>query len=1235
MTRPLPGWPLWVLAASLAALACSPPSSGKNAVGVTQETHPFFAITPGSGHELGRPAADGPIVCESCHPSTATSFAEFSCVGCHEHEQTLTALMHQSEPKYQYVSKECRTCHPDGAIRAFDHAGISKACSTCHDVGALFASLPLAGFTHPERGNSDCSGCHKSLVSWKGGSNTPAGAHDPERDLTLTALVPAYVGTSMVSVSPLVETLKMTMNHQTTQVVAATFKSCSNCHADASAGLYYPGNLHGSLTTLKLPAPSLCSDCHAETMPTGFVGPLAISPARAPASGEMKHDAVLWANGKPTTTPAVPQDCATCHISPTGIPQVTWATSIAGASPVEFHSALMAAGKAQPTSCIDCHANSRPNIVLTPANSAVPANLEFDHTAANAQGDCVTCHAPFTAWAGQFHAAGSPNPPTCLPCHQAERPTTTSSWTSPTYTQVPFDYVVNSVGVKHGNDQDCATCHSGPGTGAWGGTQNWVNGKFNHGPASSSASSCITCHTTQRPDLQPGTTPAAMATLIGFDHSINGTGNCFGCHQATVAASTYLRYFNAATGTLPNGDWKGGQPYPGSTPVGSPTQFVRINSLKLNRSGAYNLITSTTSAPLTLYNEMLHISTALPAALNAGPAGAPDNSKCWHCHTNTGGTVTSYSNGKFHASLTNYRATPGGALAPFPQPTSRCTDCHVQMRPTGLVQKAGSVLQAMDHNALFTGPVTIGGATVTSAAGIDCSRCHTTQTGTAWSDGLFHSKIAAAVPQDCTACHYPLMADSAQADVTSGANFAMRHRSGQLTFQACQTCHVDALTRGATTPNVAPLWKVGAYHPSLSAQPTACLECHAGSDPAPNASTASATLYRLALGGTATNSAQWMNHGSNAVVGKDCAVCHALDAKKTGSAWSKSVLLHPGRTVTTCRECHGLTNGAGSTPGASNNLPQGLTNSTTPTTASRTASTGVPAGTLAQINHADVNASARDCNFCHTQVGASTTAGVQGKEWTVATFHSRFNSSSPLIANGTTGRCSNCHMNSKPGAAYPTSHALLSSTSGTTDCSSCHSWPGTGSPASATSPPNWLGAVGGAPQYIPVGGFSVSQPPASSPRTQVGINNLPHPPVAGGAACTTCHSSAGGGKNAKGYDHVSALINSNCSSCHEAGSNLVGTTWNGASSAGSGAGDTRPFSSRGLVVSFKGNTRPLVNDYQHFYPADCRQCHGKPAGTSTVTTGAAYQSTWRFIHNEGAMSGTCNMCHSSPNNLPN
>lgn len=1190
--------------------------------GLTPAEHAqYFQITEGAH------AVD----CNTCHGAFDT-FKQFDCVTCHASWQTNT--IHNSVPDYAYDSPSCYSCHPSGANETFHHLGITNGCALCHDVGATFAALPVPGFTHPAMNGSDCSSCHFSTVSWSTIAPPNGLTADPAKDLVITALIPSYSGTIMSRVTPLTQTLPMPMAHDSLQVVAIANAACVNCHIDQPSGVYFPGLLHSSLANLGLTQPTSCLDCHATTVPSGLVGPLATSPARTPPSGEMKHDAVLWRNGAPTTTPAVPRECGVCHLSPSRTVPATWATGLSGTAPALFHTSLTAAGMAQPASCVDCHANSRPTQVLTSANAAVPAGVQFDHASGQALGDCVTCHgpgpgAPYFSWAGgQFHLPGGATPTTCLPCHAGQRPTSTAGWQSPNYAVSPFDYGTNANGVTHGGGRNCVVCHAGPGTGAWGSTQNWQGGHYAH-PAATTTT-CINCHMSQRPDLQPGTTPAEMAALLGFDHSTSGTGDCFGCHQATVAANRYVNYVNPASGRLPGGDWQGGAGYPGSTLISAPLMFITATEITLQRSSTTNLVTGTSSAQVTLQNAMLHISAALPPELNAGPTSNPDFSKCWHCHTNTGGTVTSYADGRFHSSLSSYSATPGGTVTPFPQPSNLCTDCHTQMRPDGVVQKAGSNLQPMDHAAQFTAPVTIGGRSVTSVSQVECAVCHGSP-GNVWSDGVFHARIGAAVPQDCTVCHYTLMADATRSDLTSGTRYAMRHRSGQITFQNCQTCHAGALARATTTPLASTLWQGGAYHPSLGAQPTACAECHSISDPLPNASTQSSWTYTFLKGGTATNSGQWFNHGSNWVTGKDCAVCHRADAKTSGSAWSKATVFHvTGLSVTTCRECHGLTNGGGTTPGDRNNLPAGLTDSDMVTSAS--AGTGVPAGTLAQITHSDVNASSRDCRFCHTQVGRSTVVGIQGKEWAQATFHANFNATNPLVMNGTTGRCSNCHMNVKPGPTYTgQDHSMFTSTPGTTDCSSCHSFPGTGTPTA----PNWRGAVGGVPMYINVGGFPISQPPASSIIIQTGIANLPHPTV-GTTPCATCHTGGAGGKNAIAYDHASTLISSNCSSCHEAGSNLVGTVWNGSTTMSGGAGDTRPWTIVGLVPSFDTNLIPLTNGFQHFFRADCHECHRAPTGIVSATTGATYMARWRFNHDMRRMTNpaTCNMCHGPPNNIP-
>src|SRR5437870_6718292 len=806
-----------------------------------------------------------------------------------------------------------------------------------------------------------------------------------------------------------------------------------------------------------------------------------------------------------------------------------WGTNQAGTTPALFHASLTAANLPQPTSCVDCHAKSRPAALLTSANAALPANVQFDHSGAEALGDCTSCHMnggatqSTTSWSGgQFHLAGDPTPATCLPCHDGERPTTTvnapSGWiTGPSSTK-PFDTVTNSLGIGHGDDQDCATCHSGPGTGAWGGSQNWAKGLFTHGPSTDSSTTCIACHSTQRPAFQltptnsalpSNATPlcAGVATAC-FDHSTSGTGDCIGCHQATVSYTNY-GYSGTPSPHFAGGNWAGGVGYPADTLAASQSQYITLTETTLNPSPP-SLVTSTSSITTKLDNAMLHHRAqwtcakdgtractvdadctavggqCLATVLDAGDAAHEDISKCALCHTvSSPGAITGP--GQFHSVLT----TSG-----FQQPAINCFDCHQQMRPTGIVEKAASDLQPMDHNAVFNAPVTINGVSVGGVAAMDCSDCHASP-GNTWSDGLFHKNIAAAVPKDCTVCHYPLMVDAAKADLTSGVNYAMRHTSGQITFQNCQTCHAGALAKGKNTPIAATLWQTGAFHASLASQPSACVACHLVSEPAANAPTQSSVVYNLTMGGTSTNMAQWMNHGSGSLAGKDCFACHAADAKRSGSAWSKSDSFHGAvSSPSSCRECHGLTNGGGSVVGTNNNLPVGLTNSSTVTSAAADAAAGIPAGTYDQITHTDINVSSHDCNFCHTQKGVSTVASVQGREWAQAAFHANFTSANPLVMNGTTVRCSNCHMNIKPGATFTAfDHSDFSATPGTQDCSSCHSWPGTGTATAS----NWLGAAA-APAIVTLTGWTSGTSITSNTVT------FSHPSPSTYTSCAQCHA---------------------------------------------------------------------------------------------------------------------------------
>jgi hypothetical protein len=291
------------------------------------------------------------------------------------------------------------------------------------------------------------------------------------------------------------------------------------------------------------------------------------------------------------------------------------------------------------------------------------------------------------------------------------------------------------------------------------------------------------------------------------------------------------------------------------------------------------------------------------------------------------------------------------------------------------------------------------------------------------------------------------------------------------------------------------------------------------------------------------------------------------------------------------------------------------------------------AGLNVQLSHEDLNVTSRDCNFCHTAAGTT---------WQQASFHVRFTGGAVLVMNGSTGRCSNCHLNLRADGSF---HAAFTDTT-PTDCASCHAWPGAGTPAA----PSWRRPpAAAAPSTLSVGGFLIAQPPAPNATTlQGGLNNLAHPVVSG--SCTTCHATPSGGRGAHGYDHALAPA-TGCASCHEAGSDLVASPWTlnapgatqlaaqcglGSGTVADRGGDTRPVGVTSLActsaaASLMCGTQSCA--LNHFFPADCGECHVKPAGgAATTQTGAGYVGRWRFQHFFGApaQQSTCCKCHAGP-----
>lgn len=940
----------------------------------------------------------------------------------------------------------------------------------------------------------------------------------------------------------------MLARHSGVEGYAWESTACYGCHGNGIATRIRHDPAHDLLVTSYLPV---------------FSDPSTIASFTVVDAGvpmEMNH--------AQTTLP-----CASCHAN----------AELGDFFPGIFHGSLVVLDAGQPTrGCGACHTASAPVGLVGPVVPRDPPSPEMRHDVAPAMAvDCWHCHDVPALDAGwqttkSFHANATPA--TCIECHANSRPPRDAGVLDSTNaTLLPGVKIDHNAPVwltdcapchrsttawdggtfhPQGPTAACLPCHAGErpvqqvnvvppfdfGTNARGNTHGaaqdcvlchrsttsrWDAGFFGHDAGTVVNGSCVPCHTTQRP-----------STLVaGFDHASSGTGDCFGCHQVSTM-----------TPRASLGDWAGGNAYPGPFLISSSDRFIVVSSSTLRRNDAGFVSAQSPPVNVTLYNAMLHTSRW---ALDAGES-TPGS--CLPCHA---GAPASYADAGFHAAR--------GAS----QPTD-CTDCHALMRPPGVVQRTN--LRPMDHSR--TG---------------DCAACHPSPGG-AWSTGTLHAQ-ADGGPLDCVSCHFPLMADAAKVDVMSAASQAvkhqMRHRSGQVTDQRCDTCHKSALGRAPGGAVVAD-WQPGELHRNVATQPTACKDCHAITVPP---------------GQTTSAAGEVMIHSLPLVTAKDCAFCHAADA--VGGTWSRSTRFHiAGIATAECTVCH------------ADDKPMSIFETDAGTSASP--ATGV-SGQHDRIDHGDSNVSTRDCGFCHSP----------GTQWNGAKFHAHFTGSATL-----NGGCRGCHENLIPLAQFTAfDHGSIRANG--TDCNGCHQWPGPSGPAN----PTWRRqSTASAPQFLSVGGFSIPSSLAAG-ATQSGVNGLAHPAVPAGGSCTTCHMQAGGGRRAFGYDHALAPA-TGCSSCHEAGSDLVGTSWTqgsamvaascarGSGSIAASGGDTRPIDFTGSLPCRSGATTQTVA--KHFYPVDCGECHQKPAAVPAVTqTGAPYATAWRFVHNFGApaQQSTCGKCH--------
>lgn len=128
--------------------------------------------------------------CSECH-TTPNNYSLFSCIDCHEHNQSEMDSKHQGVNNYVYNSISCYDCHPDGQDRpvVFNHtitefpltgAHTNVECAQCHSPKQDRISSECVAFhmqdylntanpNHQAAGiSTDCISCH-STNNWSSG----------------------------------------------------------------------------------------------------------------------------------------------------------------------------------------------------------------------------------------------------------------------------------------------------------------------------------------------------------------------------------------------------------------------------------------------------------------------------------------------------------------------------------------------------------------------------------------------------------------------------------------------------------------------------------------------------------------------------------------------------------------------------------------------------------------------------------------------------------------------------------------------------------------------------------------------------------------------------------------------------------------------------------------------------------------------------------------------------------
>ncbi len=152
---------------------------------ISRDTHTasYFPISGGSNHDS--------VECGDCHQGD--TYAEFTCLSCHEHDQPAMDSAHAGVSGYVYDSDTCLSCHPDGSVSlsrdehdAFPidekspHA--DAGCSECHSSGSYDTFSCIECHEHDK---SSMDSDHSSVTGYRYDSDDCLECH-PDGEVVIT-----------------------------------------------------------------------------------------------------------------------------------------------------------------------------------------------------------------------------------------------------------------------------------------------------------------------------------------------------------------------------------------------------------------------------------------------------------------------------------------------------------------------------------------------------------------------------------------------------------------------------------------------------------------------------------------------------------------------------------------------------------------------------------------------------------------------------------------------------------------------------------------------------------------------------------------------------------------------------------------------------------------------------------------------------------------------------------------